>query len=206
MQQQVRDAKALYEQYASDAPPDDFTAELLEQYELEYFDKDAEARELEKLVKSVQGLKEEAEAAVSEQERQFQEHLAVAAEEAPRLASALWDARANFEEARVDPSRAEWEVDELRQVYDEAYWQYENSKWALFDLNQQEERDKAKMEDLEQEVYGARTQKEGQDVEDLKAFKDPLDDQIALVETKREEKKAAQAALDAVTNDDPNWE
>lgn len=76
MTEQVRDAKALYEQYASDSPPGDFTQELLEQYEIEFFDKDAEKRELEKFVKSVQGLKEEAEAAVAAQEAQFQEHLA----------------------------------------------------------------------------------------------------------------------------------
>lgn len=67
----------------------------------------------------------------------------------------FWEARAQFEEAKLDEFSDQDYVFELQTAYDEASHNYHDNWWTMMELRRQEAREKALDDDMN-EVFTAR--------------------------------------------------
>ena len=85
---------------------------------------------------------------------------------------------------------------DLQQRMDEAFHAMENNKWALMDMERQEEDEKARDENMAQFFQDRETFENGLLVDDIATEKTALDDQIGLTAQKKETWDTEKATLD----------
>lgn len=98
----------------ADPKPEDWTQGAEDELEEAFYDLQKAALELERAVAEVQTLKDAQDALAAEADENFQRDLQKAMDERPEIVAAYWDAKAAFEEARLDEFADHEHVEELR--------------------------------------------------------------------------------------------
>jgi chromosome segregation ATPase len=186
-QGEAEDAKALYEQYnpAAEADrPEDWTEDLAIQYEEAFYDLQAEVKRLEKAVDETQKMKDEVDRVLQEQRDQAQEKFNDINGEWERIKDDYFNAKANFEEARLYSGTDQQYLDQLRDDIMNAERAYWDAQPIIYEYKAEEQRAKAQSEDMKA-VFDARETKEGDAVNELVQYKTPLDAAIGVANTEK---------------------
>jgi uncharacterized membrane protein YccC len=98
----------------ADPKPEGWTQASEDELEEAFYDLQKAALEQERAVAEVQALKDAQDALAAEADEKFQRDLQKAMDERPEIVAAYWDAKAAFEECKLDEFNDDCDIEELR--------------------------------------------------------------------------------------------
>ena len=130
-------------------------------------------------------MKDEVDRVLQEQRDQAQEKFNEINGEWERIKDDYFNAKANFEEARLYSGTDQQYLDQLRDDIMNAERAYWDAQPIIYEFRAEQERAKAQSEDMKA-VFDARELKEGDATNELIQYKTPLDEAIGNANTEKE--------------------